>query len=220
MIIQETEIKDVYIIKNFIRKRFHAEIYDHVCYNMDWYFMSSSQNAYHAIDDPRVEPYFSKLIHGFNETKGTIDTTCDFDWAKIAYPLVVAASTDEWFRPIQRIKINLYPKTEELVHHAIHIDYPINQKSSHPWNQDINIMNIVYMINTCDGYTEIFETDPRENVHEPQWTSDKDIPESITKSIKVPSVENTAVIFPNHYAHRATSTTNSQGRFTVNCNIL
>ncbi len=50
-----------------------------------------------------------------------------------------------------RIKVNLNPKTENLIVHkdAFHIDYP-------------DITTAVYYLNTCDGYT-LFEDGPKVN---------------------------------------------------------
>ena len=42
-----------------------------------------------------------------------------------------------------RIKINMYPNTEILKEHGMHIDFPFSHKTA------------LLSINTCDGYTKL-----------------------------------------------------------------
>ena len=44
---------------------------------------------------------------------------------------------------LTRIKINMYPNTETLKEHGMHVDYPFPHR------------NAVFSINTCDGYTKL-----------------------------------------------------------------
>ena len=44
-------------------------------------------------------------------------------------------------KAIRRIKINLYPRTENIIHHKQHVDYPFSHK------------NIILYLNTCNGFT-------------------------------------------------------------------
>ena len=231
MIIEKTELDDVYLLRNLLPKCQHSKIYDLICYKSKWNFSPDSQDDSHAIDDTRVEPYFAKVLFAFNPVRGCYEQSSEEDWYAIVQPLVLSVSTQEWFRPIIRVKANLYPKTEKRMNHSIHTDFLVNQTSSFPWNSDLEMTIMVYMVNSNDGYTEIFEEDPRvktpasdlynDSFHDehnlPLWS---DVNEDGVKTIKIPSVENTAVIFPNKYTHRATTATNAQARFTINCNLL
>jgi len=49
------------------------------------------------------------------------------------------------FKAIIRIKINMFPNTETLKEHGMHIDYDFPHKGA------------LFSINTCDGYTKLGE---------------------------------------------------------------
>ena len=218
MNIEKTEIDDVYIVKNLLSKEQHAAIYNCICYFTRWDFNTCTQNPLHPIEDINGQSYFSKMFFNFNPDTNNYYESCEEDWYKVALPLMQSVSTIGWFRPVVRIKANLYTKTENIIEHSLHVDYPPDLKSPLPWNKDPSITNMVYMVNTIDGYTEIFEEDGKDYLVHGKANEFND--SLFKKSVKAPSVENTAVIFSNKYAHRSTSTTNSLGRFTINCNFV
>ena len=82
-----------------------------------------------------------------------------------------------------RMKINFYPNTTELHEHDYHRDY----EYSH--------MGAILSLNTCDGYTQIRETDT-----------------------KYYSWANTLLTFDPSEEHCSTTTTNAIGRFNININ--
>jgi len=84
-----------------------------------------------------------------------------------------------------RMKINFYPNTTELHEHDYHRDY----EYSH--------MGAILSLNTCDGYTQIRETDT-----------------------KYFSVANSLLSFNPSEDHCSTTTTNAIGRFNININYL
>jgi hypothetical protein len=83
-----------------------------------------------------------------------------------------------------RIKINLYPSTENIIEHASHVDYDFSHKG------------IILSLNTCDGYTTLFD------------------------NTKVDSVRNRALFFDPSKPHSSSSCTNSQFRANINMNYL
>ena len=82
-----------------------------------------------------------------------------------------------------RMKINFYPNTAELHEHDYHRDF----EYSH--------MGAILSLNTCDGYTQIRESDT-----------------------KYFSVANTLLSFNPSEDHCSTTTTNAIGRFNININ--
>ena len=108
---------------------------------------------------------------------------------------------------IRRVKCNLYARTHKIVQHGKHYDdtaynenfrpYDINA-GEHPWSKP-GEKTILYYVNSNDGYTEYF-------------------PEN-KKSIKVPSVFNTALYTDENILHRSSTCTDQPVRVTININF-
>lgn len=90
----------------------------------------------------------------------------------------------------ERMKINVTSRTSTPIEHGYHTDY---------WDvsdTDVKMSTAIYYFNTCDGYTGI-----------------KTKKGSIKK---IESVENRICIFPPHWRHTGTTTSNSRFRTVLN----
>ena len=56
------------------------------------------------------------------------------------------------FRSLIRVKINFYPRTETIVEHASHVDYPYEHKGA------------LFSLNTCNGFTRLEDGSKVESV--------------------------------------------------------
>ena len=99
---------------------------------------------------------------------------------------------------LKRMKMNLYPNQETQVDHGIHNDIWIDGRARP------DIVTAVFNFTTCNGSTTIF---------------DKDEEGKYTKKIKVPSLENTIVMFNNTHPHFGTTQSDTPARIVLNINL-
>ena len=88
-----------------------------------------------------------------------------------------------------RIKVNLTMNTNKIVKHGWHCD-------AYPSDDYPQLRSAIYYLNTCDGYTEFKHNNK-----------------------KIYSKENRLIVFPNHFIHTGTTTTNELARYVVNFNF-
>jgi hypothetical protein len=88
------------------------------------------------------------------------------------------------FKSLIRVKANFYPYTEKLKENISHTDYPYSHYAA------------VFSINTCDGFTRMFD------------------------KTKIDSIENRLVLFDGSLPHNSTTTSTNSGRFNINFNFL
>jgi len=115
--------------------------------------------------------YHNIINHG-------LKTTNSFD------PLINFLNQKLNIKSFIRLKINLYPSTENIIEHASHIDYDFSHKG------------MILSLNTCDGYTTLFDT------------------------TKIDSVRNRALYFDPSKPHSSSSCTNAQFRANINMNYF
>jgi len=116
--------------------------------------------------------FYHKIIdHG-------LKTTNSFD------PLINFLNQKLNIKSFIRLKINLYPSTENIIEHASHIDYDFSHKG------------MILSLNTCDGYTTLFDT------------------------TKIDSVRNRALYFDPSKPHSSSNCTNAQFRANINMNYF
>ena len=92
-------------------------------------------------------------------------------------------------KALVRIKVNLTMNTEQIVKHGWHCD-------NNPVDFFPQLRSAIYYLNTCDGYTEFKQNNQ-----------------------KIYSKENRLIVFPNHFVHTGTTTTNELARYVVNFNF-
>jgi hypothetical protein len=116
-----------------------------------WYYVENISNT-------KVEEngYFSHVL--FNK-----HGKCS-SWYEYTFPLIQALNPNVMIR----IKVNLYPRTECLVHHADHIDYSYDHKGA------------IFYLNTNDGYTVLGENDYIESVENRLLLFDPTLPHHST----------------------------------------
>jgi hypothetical protein len=116
------------IINNFLDKETFNILHTLLIKNKQfpWYFEETINNKHNKED---LNFYFSHNI--FEETSGSNH----YDFFKKIFLKKIKV------RQFIRIKVNFYPKTEKLVIHNNHIDYPFPHKGA-----------ILY-VNSNDGYT-------------------------------------------------------------------
>ena len=90
--------------------------------------------------------YHQKDISGFGEEKDgyfTQFTFADYEIQSDKFNVVLPLLSKIQVNALVRVKVNMYPRTDTLVHHKNHIDYDFNHKAA------------LYCLNTCDGATVI-----------------------------------------------------------------
>lgn len=88
------------------------------------------------------------------------------------------------FKSLLRIKVNYYPATEEVKEHHQHVD------------ADYESYGAVYSLNTCDGFTRLYD------------------------GTKIESIQNRIVFFDSSKPHNSSTTSNSKGRYNINFNFI
>lgn len=129
------------VIDNFLPKDTFKAIKD-ICTSqeMAWYRSDgiSNNDSTNAIVNPLDNYYFVHLIF-LDYTQ----TSNHFNLVKDAFTLGMKEHLGQGFRNISRIKINLYPRTEEVQVHPFHSDSKDQE----------GLQGALLCINTCDGYT-------------------------------------------------------------------
>lgn len=87
-------------------------------------------------------------------------------------------------RSLLRIKVNYYPATEEVKEHHQHVD------------SDFESTGAIYSLNTCDGFTRLYD------------------------GTKIESIQNRIVFFDASKPHNSSTTSNSKGRYNINFNFI
>lgn len=89
-----------------------------------------------------------------------------------------------------KMKLNMYLNQKEPVEHGRHTDIPM---------QPASIFTSVFNFTNCDGYTFVFDDEG--------------------KAIKVPSIENSLVIFDGKKEHYGVTQTDTARRIVLNTNV-
>ena len=145
--------------------------------------------------DQEKDAYFVHMIYDNGEVQSPT-----LGWIADTLKEAIGATT------LMRVKVNLYPRTDILVHHTPHTDYNLPKSTafngreiySEDGHREINTRSLdhkgaILSLNTCDGHTnvngEIF-----------------------------PSVKNRMLFFDPTITHNSTNCTDSPFRLNININ--
>ena len=123
------------VINNFLDKDFFTFVQNIIMaknenkqQDMAYFFNSTIAHTH----DKNDHYYFTHTLYQYDEPRS------DY-YFSIIKPIVKKLN----IKTLIRAKVNLYPRTHKLIHHAPHTDYPYSHKGC------------VFSINTCDGYTQL-----------------------------------------------------------------
>jgi hypothetical protein len=107
------------------------------------------QNIKNILLENGIFPWYFENKLNYNHTKKDIDfylshNICEKNLQNSSYLNLFQIFIDNLkMKAILRIKCNLYPATQKIIQHPMHIDYDIEHKGA------------LFYINTNNGYTEI-----------------------------------------------------------------
>ena len=176
---------DVKTIQDFLPKQSFNRLSQIIfAPTFSWYLTTSVASPYLKSKENSKLFYMSHLVYEkekYDKINPNDQTIIDLLLGKLEPEERFLAISQE--EELIRMKINFYPNTTELHEHDYHRDY----EYSH--------MGAILSLNTCDGYTQIRETDT-----------------------KYYSWANTLLTFDPSEEHCSTTTTNAVGRFNININ--
>lgn len=178
----EYDSKKHIVIDDFLSQEEHQQIY---------------QKLMHAAEEPIalqdlqscVPMYYSRSVADENDTKSMgyflnmlYLNPCPLNdhFDLICGPILRKID----FKALIRAKVNWFPRTPEVRQNGMHQDYP------YP------VDNLLYSVNTCDGYT------------------------TLNCGTKIESVANRALIFRGDLPHCSSSTSDKPLRCNININFL
>tara|TARA_B000000609_G_scaffold119165_1_gene93177 strand:- start:188 stop:697 length:510 start_codon:yes stop_codon:yes gene_type:complete len=94
-------------------------------------FWRCVKNISGSTSDQEKDVYFVHMIYDYGDTGSRLGWIADI--------LKEAIGADK----LMRVKANLYPRTDTLVHHTPHIDYEFEHKGA------------LLSLNTCNGHTKV-----------------------------------------------------------------
>jgi len=127
------------VIQNFLDKEQFKVIQDIVMNKgggvdtMPYFF----QNFVAFEDTTLGDSYFIHTLYELNFNK------CDLYISNYYTDILKPILRKLQIKSLTRAKVNMYPRTSEIVEHKAHSDFPYTHKGC------------VFSINTCDGYTKI-----------------------------------------------------------------
>ena len=167
------------VIDNFLPPEQFEEVRDSIMYHFDfpWYI----HKRVNTVGKNCTEEYWNwYATHTFYKNDYATSQQCHR-----IYDIFIPRFLEMYiYHSLLRIKGNFYPHTETLKEHSGHEDYPFSNTGA------------LYSLNTCDGYTKLYD------------------------GTKIPSVANRILIFDSSMTHNSTTTTNAAGRFNINFNFL
>jgi len=167
------------IIDNFLSEEEHQDIYRRLMHEqmpleemgqtVPMYF---SENSAYPGDTDGGGHWYNPLYLDPHPVSDHFEPIC--------YPILKNVAV----KAVVRARVNWYYKTPEIIEHAMHTDL------------DSPIDNLLYYVNTNDGYTKL------------------------QCGTKIESIANRAVFFQGHLDHCSTTTTDQLLRCNVNINFI
>jgi len=176
------ESEDYMVVDDFLSQEEHQHIYQRLMHGaegtMNFDDLQNAVPMYYSRsvaddDDINGSGYFYNILYRQPYPVGDY-----FDI--ICAPLLSKID----FKALLRVKVNWFPRTSEVRQNGMHQDYP------YP------VDNLLYSVNTCDGYT------------------------TLNCGTKIESVANRALIFRGDLPHCSSSTSNKPLRCNININFL
>tara|TARA_B100000029_G_C17437725_1_gene910307 strand:- start:218 stop:706 length:489 start_codon:yes stop_codon:yes gene_type:complete len=120
------------VVKNFLKEdyfnKLKAAFVDH---NPDLPFYIQQRVAFETGPIDKKHFYFTHLLFNNSIKSSYYDLVKPFIWEILKVKALI------------RVKVNLYPRTDKLIHHDPHNDHDFKHKA------------LVFSLNTCDGGTRI-----------------------------------------------------------------
>ena len=127
------------IIDSFLPEDYFKSIVDGVVWNTG--FTWNLQNIVATDDENESDWYATHIIYRDNAPQSEY-------WEGLGR--LVYSLPD--FKSLIRVKINFYPRTETMIEHTRHVDYPYEHKG------------VLLSLNTCNGFTKLEDNSKIESV--------------------------------------------------------